>query len=156
MIIATLSTNIAANVIAPANALSNLFPKKISFRVGGILSGVIGIAICPWWLLDEISGVLIFISGLLGPILGIMLCDYFILRKQHLLVAELYKPDGVYSYQFGYNVAAMIAIVVGIFVAVIGKWVSALEPLFSFSWFTGFIVAFVVYYGLAKMQGAKP
>ncbi len=77
MIIATLSTNIAANVIAPANAFSNLYPQKISFRVGGVITGIIGIVICPWWLMDEISGILIFISGLLGPVLGVLLMRLF-------------------------------------------------------------------------------
>lgn len=76
MIIATLSTNIAANVIAPANAFANIFPKKLDFRRGGIITGIIGIIICPWWILNEISGILIFVSGLLGPVLGILLCDY--------------------------------------------------------------------------------
>ncbi len=150
MIIATLSTNIAANVIAPANVFANLFPKKISFRVGGVLSGLIGIVICPWLLLDEISNVLIVISGLLGPVLGIMLCDYFMLRKKILHVAELYKADGIYSYRSGYNPPAMIAMLAGVLLAVVGKWVPTLEPLFHLSWFTGFIVAFGVYYSLSR------
>jgi cytosine/uracil/thiamine/allantoin permease len=91
LLIATLTTNIAANVIAPANAFSNLVPKKISFKTGGIITGIVGILICPWWLLDEISGILIFISGLLGPVLGVLLADYFWLRKQTLQLDELYQ-----------------------------------------------------------------
>jgi len=110
MIIATLSTNIAANVIAPANAFSNLIPKKISFKVGGLITGIIGILIAPWWLLNEISGFLIFVSGLLGPVLGILIADYYVIRKKELQLAELYKTNGIYSYHnSGFNKAAMIS-----------------------------------------------
>lgn len=147
MVIATLSTNIAANVIAPANAFSNLLPQKISFRMGGIITGFIGIVICPWWLIDEISSILIFISGLLGPVLGILLSDYFLVRKKQLSLADLYLPNGAYSFGgSGINRAAMIALVLGLFTALIGYWVPALAFLYNLSWITGFTVAFVVYY----------
>ena len=153
MIIATLSTNIAANVIAPANAFSNLMPKKISFRMGGIITGIIGIIIMPWWLLDEISGFLILVSGLLGPVLGILIADYFVVRKKELDLAELYKEDGMYSYhKTGYNKAAMIALFAGIFLALIGYWVPALNFLYSLSWFTGFIISFILYSLLMQRQ----
>ncbi len=147
MLIATLSTNIAANVIAPANAFSNLFPKKISFRVGGVIAGLVGIVICPWWLMDEISGILIFISGLLGPVLGILLCDYFVVRKRELVLADLYKVDGRYA---GVNPAAIIALVAGVVVAIIGYWVKPLEALYQLSWFSGTAVAFVVYWAMMR------
>lgn len=147
MLIATLSTNIAANVIAPANAFSNLFPKRISFRVGGVIAGLIGILICPWWLMNEISGILIFVSGLLGPVLGILLCDYFIIRKRALSVADLYKVDGPHA---GINNAAMIALFCGVVVAIIGYWVKPLEFLYTLSWFSGTAVAFAVYWVLMR------
>lgn len=148
MIIATLSTNIAANVIAPANAFANLFPKKISFRAGGVITGIIGIVICPWWLLDEISGILIFVSGLLGPVLGILLCDYFVIRKKTFNLPALYKPDGEYAYGTGFNPAAMIALGVGVLLALVGYWVQALSFLYNLSWFTGFVISFGLYYVL--------
>jgi cytosine/uracil/thiamine/allantoin permease len=151
MIIATLSTNIAANVIAPSNAFSNLWPKKISFKTGGTITGIIGIVIAPWWLLNEISGFLIFVSGLLGPVLGILIADYFLIRKKNLELAELYKVGGTYSYQkTGFNKAAMISLFVSIFLALIGYWVPSLSFLYSLSWFTGFIIAFILYYLLMK------
>lgn len=147
MLIATLSTNIAANVIAPANAFSNLSPGKISFRTGGVITGIIGIIICPWWLMNEISGILIFISGLLGPVLGILLCDYFILRKKELNLPELYNPTGIYAYGgSGFHKAGLIALLAGLLSALIGYWIQALESLYKMSWFTGFIVSFIVYY----------
>ena len=146
LLIATLTTNIAANVIAPANAFSNLFPKKISFKTGGLITGIIGILICPWWLLNEISGILIFISGLLGPVLGVLLADYFWVRKQKLQLDELYQTNGIYAYRSGFNPAAIISLATGILLALIGFWIDSLNFLYSFSWFTGFAVSFFLYY----------
>ena len=151
MIIATLSTNIAANVIAPSNAFSNLWPKKISFRTGGMITGILGILIMPWWLLNEISGFLIFVSGLLGPVLGILIADYYVIRKKKLALAELYKEDGIYAYgNTGFNKVAMFALSAGVFLALIGYWVPALNFLYSLSWFTGFIISFGLYILLMK------
>lgn len=151
MIIATLSTNIAANVIAPANAFSNIFPKKISFRMGGLITGIIGIIIMPWWLLNEISGFLIFVSGLLGPVLGILITDYYFIRKKGVELAELYKESGIYSYKnTGFNKAAIIALFIGVFLALIGYWVPAFNFLYSLSWFTGFIISSLIYYFIMK------
>lgn len=150
MIIATLSTNIAANVIAPANAFSNLNPKKISFRMGGLITGIIGIIICPWYLMNEISNILIFISGLLGPVLGIMLSDYYLVRKMEIPLNELYKEEGLFKYTNGFNISAMIALALGVFVAIIGYFIPSLEALYKLSWFSGFLVSFIVYYLLMK------
>lgn len=151
MIIATLSTNIAANVIAPANAFSNIFPKKISFRMGGLITGIIGVIIMPWWLLNEISGFLIFVSGLLGPVLGILITDYYFIRKKRVELAELYKESGIYSYKnTGFNKAAIIALFIGVFLALIGYWVPAFNFLYSLSWFTGFIISSLIYYFIMK------
>ena len=151
MLVATLSTNIAANVIAPANAFSNLFPKKINFKMGGLITGIIGIIIAPWWLLNEISGFLIFVSGLLGPVLGILITDYFLIRKKRIELAELYKENGLYSYKnTGFNSAAIIALFLGVFLALIGYWIPSLNFLYSLSWFTGFIISSIIYYLLMK------
>ncbi|MES2387158.1 MAG: NCS1 family nucleobase:cation symporter-1 [Bacteroidota bacterium] len=146
MLIATLSTNIAANIIAPANIFSNLAPGKLSFRTGGVLAGIIGIIICPWWLMDEISNLLVFVSGLLGPVLGILLCDYFLIRTKTLDVNGLFKVTGPYAYGgSGYNMAAMIALCAGVITALIGYWVPSLLFLYKLSWFTGFGVSFALY-----------
>lgn len=147
MLIATLSTNIAANVIAPANAFANLLPSKLSFRGGGIVTAVIGILICPWWVLAYIVPILLFVSGLLGPVLGVLIADYFWVRKKELQVAELYKSDGIYGVV---NVPAMVALALGVGVVLLGYFVPALSGLYSLSWFSGFGVAFLGYGILAR------
>lgn len=156
MLIATLSTNIAANVIAPANAFSNIMPRKISFKMGGTITGIVGILICPWWILNDISELLIFVSGLLGPVLGILLCDYFLIRKKELNLPELYNTKGIYSYGgSGFNPAAMIALLGGVAVAIVGYWVPEVSFLYTLSWFVGFFVAFILYYLLMPKDGAS-
>ena len=152
MIIATLSTNIAANVIAPANAFSNILPSKLSFRAGGVIAAVLGIIAMPWWLLDQISGLLIFVSGFLGPVLGILICDYFIIRKKELALADLFKVKGKYTYRNGFNPAAMWALGGGVTIAMIGLFIPKLAFLYTLSWFTGFGVAFFLYYILMKIN----
>jgi len=152
LLVATLSTNLAANVIAPATAFSNMWPQRISFRTGGLLTGVIGIAICPWWLLNEISSILLLVSAFLGPVLGILLADYFWVRKQKLDVNGLFSLSGPYQYNSaGVNPKAILALLLGIGMALVGVWVEALAFLYQIAWFTGFIVAFLVY-GLGMKQ----
>jgi len=151
MIIATLSTNIAANVIAPANAFSNLLPKKISFRTGGVITGLIGIIIFPWLLLNEIQSLLIDVSAVLGPVLAILVCDYYLIRKKEVQLAELYKTDGIYAFGgSGFNKAAILSLIIGAFIAIGGKWIPAMSSLYAVSWFSGFIVSFILYYLLMK------
>ena len=151
MIIATLSTNIAANVIAPANAFSNLLPKKISFRTGGVITGLIGIIIFPWLLLNEIQSLLIDVSAVLGPVLAILVCDYYLIRKKEIQLAELYKTDGIYAFGgSGFNKAAILSLIIGAFIAIGGKWIPAMSSLYAVSWFSGFIVSFILYYLLMK------
>ena len=153
MIIATLSTNIAANVIAPANAFSNILPKQVSFKKGGTITGIIGILICPWLLLNEIQSLLIDISAILGPVLAILVCDYFIIRKKEIKLAELYKENGIYSFGgSGFNMSAIVTLFIGAFIAIGGKWIPFMTPLYSISWFSGFIVSFVLYILLMKVS----
>ncbi|MEX0721375.1 MAG: NCS1 family nucleobase:cation symporter-1 [Balneolaceae bacterium] len=157
LIIATLSTNIAANVIAPANAIANVLPQKLNFRTGGVIAGFIGILICPWWLMDDIGAILVFVSGLLGPVLGILLCDYYLIKKKTLKLHELYKTGGEYAFGgSGFNKAAMYALAAGVLTALVGFWIPALSYLYSLSWFTGFGVAFLLYYSLMRNVPLQP
>jgi NCS1 family nucleobase:cation symporter-1 len=116
--LATLATNIAANVVSPANDFANLWPKKISFRLGGFITGVIGVLIQPWRLYNDpqkyIYTWLIAYSALLGSIGGILIADYFVIRRTQLDQAGLYRKDGPYWYSGGFNLLAMIALAIGI------------------------------------------
>jgi NCS1 family nucleobase:cation symporter-1 len=156
LLIATLNTNVAANVVSPSNDFSNLNPRRISFRTGGIITGVIGVLMMPWKLLgdfsDYIFGWLVGYSGLLGPIAGIMIADYFILRKRHLDVDALYHAEGKYSYSRGVNWVAIAALAAGIAIALIGLVVPALRWLYDYAWFVGFFVAGALYLLLMKKE----
>jgi NCS1 family nucleobase:cation symporter-1 len=158
--LATLATNIAANVVSPANDFAQLSPKKISFRLGGLITGLIGIAMMPWKLLADPSGYiftwLVGYSALLGPIGGIMIADYFVCRKTKLNVPALYSPTGDYRYSNGVSWVAVIALLAGAlpslpgFLATIHVIDSAhIAPafltLYNYAWFVGFGLAFVVY-----------
>jgi NCS1 family nucleobase:cation symporter-1 len=151
LLIATLTTNVAANVVAPANGFANLWPRRVSFAVGGLITGVIGIAIMPWRLLADfgtfIFGWLVGYSGLLGPIAGVMVADYWVVRKGRLSLADLYAPNGLYG---RWNGRAMVALAAGVAVALAGLWIAPLRLLYDYSWFVGFAVAFVLYAALMR------
>jgi nucleobase:cation symporter-1, NCS1 family len=170
--IATLSTNVAANVVGPAKDFSNAAPGKINFTRGGLLTAFIGILMMPWKLIADPQGYvftwLIGYSSLLGPIGGILLCDYFIIRRQELVVEDLYKREGIYTYSNGFNMAAVIAFIVGVLPNVPGflfqiKAIKEISPFFStiysYAWFVGLPLAGLVYYILMKIlnspQGGK-
>ena len=149
--IATLTTNIAANVVPPANAFANLAPRQISFVTGGLITGVIGIAMMPWKLLSDfqayIFGWLVGYSGLLGPVAGILIVDYWIVRRTTLHVHDLYVEGGEYPLV---NWPAMIALGVGIGLALIGLVVPGLRPLYDYAWFVGFFTGGGLYLLLAR------
>lgn len=154
LIIATLTTNIAANVVSPANDFANLLPKKISFVTGGLITAVLGIAMMPWKLLSDygayIFGWLVGYSGFLGPIAGVLICDYYLIRKQNLNVKDLYIRNGEYEYKKGFNPKAIIALFAGVFVALIGLLVPSVSFLYDYAWFVGFFVSFVLYWVIMK------
>ncbi len=158
--IATLSTNIAANVVSPANDFSNLWPRVISFRRGGLITGVIGILIFPWRLYTDLSNYvftwLIGYGALLGSIGGIMIADYFIVRRMHLDTDELFNPNGIYSYGgSGINWRAVTAMILGILPNVPGflaqashgsiSFFPALESLYTYSWFVSLALSMLFY-----------
>jgi NCS1 family nucleobase:cation symporter-1 len=156
LLVATLNTNVAANVVSPSNDFSNLRPSLISFRTGGLITGVVGILMMPWKLLRDFSsyifGWLVGCSALLGPIAGIMICDYYVLRHRLLKVEELYRRGGVYEYRNGFNQRAILALVAGIAVALIGLAVPALRWLYDYAWFVGFMVSGGLYFLLMHRQ----
>jgi NCS1 family nucleobase:cation symporter-1 len=163
LLIATLNTNVAANVVSPSNDFSNLNPRRISFRTGGLITGVIGVLMMPWKLLGGYSayifGWLVGYSGLLGPIAGVMIADYFLVRRARLRVDDLYRRNGIYEYDGGVNWRAVGALATGIAVALLGLVVAPLRFLYDYAWFIGFGVAGAVYVVLmqrAAIPGGAP
>jgi NCS1 family nucleobase:cation symporter-1 len=157
ILLATLNVNIGANVVSPANDFSNLWPRKISFRIGGVITCFMGIALMPWKLLADyqtfILGWLGGYAAFLGPVAGIMICDYFVVRGRVLVVDDLYLREGVYEYSGGFNWAALVALGLGAGTALVGLVVPTLRPLYDYSWFVGFVISFVFYFALMKVQG---
>jgi len=165
IIISTLATNIAANIVSPANDFSNLAPQKINFKLGGYITGIIGVLIFPWKLIADPNGYiftwLIAYSSLLGPVGGIMIADYYFIRRKNLIAADLYRHNGVYGYTNGFNPIAIIALILGILPNVPGfliqikvldastfpEWIN---HLYNYAWFVGFGVSAVIYYLLMK------
>jgi NCS1 family nucleobase:cation symporter-1 len=156
LLVATLNTNVAANVVSPSNDFSNLRPSLISFRTGGLITGVVGILMMPWKLLRDFSsyifGWLVGCSALLGPIAGIMICDYYVVRQRQLKVEELYRRRGAYEYRGGFNPKAIAALVAGVGIALIGLAVPALHWFYDYAWFVGFIVSGGLYFLLMHRQ----
>lgn len=165
--ISTLATNIAANIVSPANDFANLSPSKIDFRKGGYITGIIGIMIFPWKLIADPTGYiftwLVGYSSLLGPVGGIMIVDYYFIRKQTLVVDDLYNKNGIYSFSNGFNTKAIWALLLGILpnvpgffltIKVVGntvfpEWISGL---YHYAWFVGFGISGLVYYILMRKK----
>ena len=154
ILIATLNVNIGANVVSPSNDFSNLYPRLISFRTGGMITGFLGLAMCPWKLLATpdayIFGWLVGYSGLLGPVAGIMVCDYFLIRHTELDVNSLYHREGAYHYTRGVNPRAIVALVLGVVIALVGLAVKPLHFFYDYAWFVGFLVSGGAYLALAR------
>jgi NCS1 family nucleobase:cation symporter-1 len=169
--IATLATNIAANVVSPANDFANLAPRRISFRTGGLITGLIGVLMMPWKLIANpniyIFNWLIAYSALLGPIGGILIADYFVWRRRKLDLPALYRADSEFRFTNGFSVVALVALVVGALPSLPGFFVQVklLNPdkvapflvgLYNYAWFVGFAIAFVAYLTGRKLTALAP
>jgi NCS1 family nucleobase:cation symporter-1 len=154
IVVATLSVNIAANVVSPANDFANAFPRWISFRTGGLITGIVGILMQPWKLLADPSGYifswLLGYSGGLGSIAGVLIADYWIIRRKNLILGDLYRTKGVYRYASGWNWRAVLATILGCFFAWIGLIIESLRFLYDYAWFVGFGVSFFAHWALMK------
>jgi NCS1 family nucleobase:cation symporter-1 len=154
--ISTLATNIAANIVSPANDFANLAPAYINFRTGGLITGIAGVLIFPWKLIADPGGYiftwLVGYSSLLGPVGGILIADYYFIRRQQLSLTDLYATDGIYRFTGGFNRKAIGCLILGIlpnipgFLATIGAIRADLFPawitgFYNYAWFVGFFVA---------------
>ncbi len=167
LILATLTTNLAANVVAPANGFSNLSPQRISFKMGGYITAGLGIAIFPWKLLES-TGAYIFTwligySALLGPIAGVMMADYFLIRRTELDRDDLFRHGGQYHYRGGWNPVAFVALILGVLPNLPGflhaaGFVESVPALFTaiyaYAWFVGLAIAAAVYWIGMKVRSA--
>ena len=158
LLMATLNVNVAANVVSPANDFSNLSPRRISFRTGGLITCVMGIVMQPWKLMSSygsyIFGWLVGYSGFLGPIAGVLICDYFVIRHKNLSAQDLYQRGGQYEYSRGIHWQAIVSLAAGAGVAFVGLFVPALRVLYNYAWFVGFAVSFSAYF--VFMSKARP
>jgi NCS1 family nucleobase:cation symporter-1 len=149
IVIATLAVNIAANVVSPANDFANAMPRYIDFRRGGLITGILGVAMMPWKLAEDPSGYiykwLLGYSGGLGAIAGVLIVDYYVFRRRRLALADLYLEKGAYRYDGGWNPAAVVATLLGCAVAWAGAFVPALARLYDYAWFVGFGIAALTY-----------
>jgi nucleobase:cation symporter-1, NCS1 family len=170
--VATLSVNVAANVVSPSYDFSNAFPKWISFRTGGLITGVLGIAIAPWRLYSDahvyIFTWLGFYGGALGAIAGVLIADYWVMRSTNLKLGDLYRTEGQYRYSGGFNWRGLASLLVGGILAVGGAYTApgtagpfpakGLIPflyqpvtLYDYSWIVGLAAAFICYLALSAI-----
>lgn len=175
--VATLSTNIAANVVSPSYDFSNAWPSRISFRTGGLITGVIGILIQPWNLLATpdlyIFTWLGFYGGLTGAIAGVIIAHYWLIHRTRLHLGDLYKANGIYRYARGWNWRAVVAFAVGALIALGGAYsatgadgaatgpfppggiIPLLKPFYDYSWVAGLLIAFAVFAVLDRLGPSK-
>jgi NCS1 nucleoside transporter family len=165
-ILATMTTNVAANVVSPSYDFSNAVPKLLNYRTAGLLTGVLGIVIQPWRLISDPS-IYIFVwlgfyGGVLASVAGVLIAGYWFVNRTRLHLADLYLPDGRYWYAAGWNWRAVVATAVGAVLAVGGAYsnpgagpfpadgaIPFLKPLYDYSWIVGLVAGFVVYLGLS-------
>jgi nucleobase:cation symporter-1, NCS1 family len=159
LLLATLNVNVAANVVSPANDFSNLYPRRISFKMGGVITCLLGLLMQPWKLMANygtyIIGWLVGYSGFLGPIAGVMIADYYIVRKKIILTEDLYARHTFYEFTNGFNWKAIGALAAGIAVALSGLEIPALSGLYHYAWFVGFGVSFGVYLALMRPSSTR-
>jgi NCS1 family nucleobase:cation symporter-1 len=172
LVLATLATNLAANVVGPANDFANLWPRRISFRDGALITGVVGVLIQPWRLVEDPSGYifkwLVAYSALLGAVGGVLIADYYLVRRTRLDLRGLYQGGGPYWYAGGFHVAGLLALAAGILPCLPGflATVELIEAgafwreLYHYAWFVSFGISFLVYTGLtlwrARGEGLLP
>jgi NCS1 family nucleobase:cation symporter-1 len=163
-IVATMGINIVANFVSPAYDIVNLMPEKISFRLGGLITSILSVLVCPWLFVSSPQAITIFVSifgAVLGPMFGIMVCDYYLLKKQTIVLGDLYSmsPKGTLHYQNGWNIKAVLALalsgLVSIGLALSGAY-GVIVNVGDWGWLIGAFLGAVIYYGLMMRTAAEP
>jgi NCS1 family nucleobase:cation symporter-1 len=154
IILSSVTINVGANVVAPARAFENLWPRRITFGIGAIITGLIAIAMQPWYVLSEFSNYIFNWLGtygtLLGPFDGIAIADYWLVRSRKLDLLQLYQPNGRYDYSGGFNIRAIIALVIGWVIALLGAVFPSLHFLWSGGWLFGLLGGLISYWLLMR------
>ncbi|MFN2449937.1 MAG: NCS1 family nucleobase:cation symporter-1 [Candidatus Baltobacteraceae bacterium] len=149
VILSSVTINVGANVMAPARALENLWPQRITFAAGAVLTGLLSLAMQPWYVLSSFSSYIFLWLGTYGAMLGsfdgIAIADYWLVRRGYIDLAELYKPQGLYSYARGFNVRAALALVAGWALAALGLFVPPLHFLWSGGWIFSLLGGLIAY-----------
>ena len=159
-IIATMGINIVANFVSPSYDIANLHPEKISFRLGGLITSILSALVCPWLFVASPQAITIFVSifgAVLGPMFGIMIADYYLVKRQQVVVEDLYtmSPAGSLYFQGGWNRSALLAFAVAgavsIGLALLGAF-GAILNVGDWGWLIGSVLGGAVY--LAAMRGS--
>ncbi len=149
IVISSLTINVGANVVAPARAIENLYPKKLTFGIGAIITGLFAVLIQPWYIMENfgnyIFGWLGTYGALLGPIDGIAIADYWLVRRRQLSLTELYDVNGRYSYLGGFNKKSVYALIIGIVIPVLGLFIPGLRFLWENAWTFGLLISIIAY-----------
>ena len=161
-ILATMSCNVAANVVSPSYDFANALPRWLNFRTAGLVTGVVGVVIQPWRLISDPS-IYIFVwlsfyGGLLASVAGVLIAGYWLIDRTNLFLADLYLADGRYWYSAGWNWRGVVATLLGSLLAVGGAYsnpgagpfpqdglIPILKPLYDYSWAVGLVVGFLTY-----------
>src|ERR1700689_1869546 len=160
-IVATMGLNIVANFVSPAYDISNLYPEKIDFRLGGLITSILSVLVCPWIFVSSPQAITIFVSifgAALGPMFGIMVADYYLVKRQHIVRSELYtmSPNGSLHFDGGWNRMALLALAGSAFIA-IGVWVGGalglMTNLGGWGWLVGAALGALFY--MALMRGRE-
>jgi NCS1 family nucleobase:cation symporter-1 len=165
LVLATISANLAANVVSPSYDFSNAFPRRITFALGGLITGVVGVLMQPWRLLENadvyINGWLVFYGGVLGAVAGVLITGYWVRARTKIVLEDLYKEGGRYWFSGGWNIPALVATLVGALLAVGGAHsangpfpvdglIPFLKGLYNYSWLVGLVAASLVYLLLTR------
>ena len=150
--VATVGINVVANFVSPAYDIANVAPAKIDFKKGGLISAIVALVITPWNLFNSpfmVNTFLGAVGAMLGPLFGIIMADYYVIRKQRVVLGDLFREEGYYTFQSGFNRKAVVSFLVVSIPTIVIALVPAMAVLAPFSWFIGAGLAFVIHWAIS-------